>query len=343
MRRAGWMSLLFVWVGCRGPAPSGDAEAEVSAAPKPATAEAAAPVNEGAAPAPTPPAPTPLAAAPGAQSKSPESAEALDAMARQSDFDRQDTVSLPDGLPRSYTALAPSGPRVKLIEAAVRRGLRLARPAPGERSAMLRWVTTRRGAALEGMVRDALRAGGWLDGEALPPSPIEHPTLGRVAWSMGQPPQRPSWVKFDVADRDPGAPSLEVPRRSFGEPPAWLPATPAGAPVGVEFGHYHGRRPGTVFSELEHFMGAWQTPDPQGLVARLEAAVGEAGYTRDDDSPGLWRRGGASPTTFTTRVVDTGGATVVVVHHQRRWTRPRPDEGTTHDGAPQRPAPGSTR
>lgn len=257
---------------------------------------------------------------------------------RRADFERQGRIDLPAGIASAVAALVPRDDRVKLVEVAVRRGLRKARPAPGERTVELRWVTILSDAELADTLHAALRAGGWTTAEA-PTSPITHPELGRVSWEVGTPQERASWVQIAVVDRDP--PGLKaISEAAFGETPAWWSARPAEAPVGVELGRYHGRRLGTVFTEFEHFIGAWPSAEPTAVVARLEAAVAAAGYARDEDAPGLWRRAGASPTLFTTRVIESPGApSVIMVHHQRRWVGDEPPApGTTDDAAPTRRA-----
>ncbi len=257
---------------------------------------------------------------------------------RRADFERQDRIELPGDIAPAVAALVPRDEQVKLVEVAVRRGLHKARPAPGERTVELRWVTILSDDELRAALYAGLRAGGWTTAEA-PTSPVTHPELGRLSWEIGTPQERASWVQIAVADRDPPGPKT-ISDASFGETPAWWSARPAEAPVGVELGRYHGRRLGTVFTEFEHFIGAWPSAEPTAVVARLEAAVAAAGYARDDDAPGLWRRAGASPTLFTTRVIDSPGApSVVMVHHQRRWVGDEPPApGTTDDAAPTRRA-----
>lgn len=331
MHRVGWMSLRVCLVlavalgGCQRGAGEGAARVE---APKPDAAADAAP--DGASRVGS------AAADSGASSVHARQVKGLYEVDRRADFERQDRIALPGGVAPAVAALVPKGEQFKLVEVAVRRGLRKARPAPGERTVALRWVTTLRGEALARALSDAVRAGGWST-EAAPSSPVDHPTLGRLSWEVGEPETRASWVQVEVVDRDAEAPKA-IPVASFVGPPAWLAAAPTEPPVGVEFGRYHGRRLGTVFSEFEHFIGAWPSTEPAAVVARLEAAVAAAGYTRDDDMPGLWRQRGGSPTSFTTRIVEAPGApSVVIVHHQRRWIGEQaPDEGSPGDTAPRR-------
>ncbi|MCB9551886.1 MAG: hypothetical protein H6705_08390 [Myxococcales bacterium] len=241
---------------------------------------------------------------------------ALDGLMIRQDFERQDRVALPPGLPASMTALAPDDPQVKVVEVALARRMEMTQPAAGRRALMMRWVTTRRGEKLDAMVAAALRAGGWVVGEGPVTSPISAPSRGTVSWTVSAPAQRAAWVRFEVVDADPAG-ALALPVEWLLDPPAWAAAVKGEAPVGFEFRHYHARRPGTVYSDLENLVGAFRPAAVPAFVDGLYGALRAAGFEADDDDPRLMR--GPGPSSFTARTLPDGA---VVIHHQRRWARP---------------------
>lgn len=326
MRRVAWLLPWIVLGGCRagesgvgegviaGEARAGASAVGASAASAGAAGAANSGAGAGAAAGGDKPAVDPARARKGA---------ALDGLMRRQDFERQDRVSLPPGLPPSITALVPAGEHVKLIELALLRRMAQTRPVAGRREVMVRWMTSRRGAALEEMVRLALVAGGWVTGEGKVESPLTHPVHGTLAWTVESPAQRAAWVRFEVVDRDPAG-DLALPVAWLVEPPKWAAAVGEVVPVGFEFRHYHGRRAGTVYSDFENLVGAFRVAEPERFLAGLRAPLLAAGFRVDEGNASLLR--GPGPSSFASQVLEDG---VVVVHHQRRWARP---EGAAEEG-----------
>lgn len=315
MRGAGRVLLVWGWVvvwgmGCRGAEAPGGGEA-VQGAEGVKGAEVAGAEKAGAEKAGAGEAAAAAAADPATEAKK----AALGGLMIRQDFDRQDRVALPPGLPASMTALAPSDPQVKVVEVGLARRMKLTQPAAGRRALTLRWVTTRRGEALDAVVGAALRAGGWVAGEGPVASPVTHPVLGTVSWRVSAPAQRAAWVQFEVVDADPAG-ALALPVAWLRDAPAWAAAVAGEAPVGFEFRHYHARRPGTVYSDLENLVAAFAPAAVPAFVDGLHGAMRSAGFVPDDDDPRLMR--GPGPSSFTVRTLPDG---VVVIHHQRRWMR----------------------
>lgn len=325
-RRAALLGLGLVMgiAGCRadGPPVTREAAAPEAAAPEtPQTVQGTA--------APLRPRPEPTAA-------QKAQLEAMQSMLRRRHFEAQTPVPLPPGLPPAIAALVP-GEGVRLIEAEHHRRMRKLAPAADYRRVGLRWLSLDRGEALAAAVRAQVIAAGWAPAGSTPASPIEHPRLGTLTWRIVEPPERPSRVELVVEGPDEPGP-LPTPDAVLEARPPWLDALGGQAPIGFEFGRYHWRQGGAVYTDLERFAAIFETADPEALHGRLTDALLTAGYRLDGDDPRSLRAPGAARTTFTTRATPPGALTV---HFQRRWLRPKPGEAQPEGAAPAPTAPGT--
>ncbi len=238
--------------------------------------------------------------------------DAVSAGMRKRHFELQGKVVAPEVLPGELASLWPPGLEGALVGVGLYRRMQTARPAPGKRRTMMRWVSPAAEAEVRTALAGRLAAQGWVSAGSTPKFPLHRDGKRLEATFIGHP-ERATAVELELWDPDPGG-ALEPPAALLPLPPGWLVAPP-GEVVGFEYDYHHGVVPKGRFTDVARYAVAL-SGDPATLTETLERTIRGAGYVPKRGSYGVFVHDNGA----TFRVVPDDG--FVVAHHQQRWVRP---------------------